>query len=1038
MRGIEILEGRELLATFTVTSLGNSGTGTFREAIISANAQPGPDTIDFGVAGTIRIARNALPAITSPVTIDGTTAPGFLGSPVVTVNYQGTRGLRFLNGSNGSTLESLSLVRAGSAGVTLTASNITLQGNYIGILANGTTPAGNRGDGVQINASSSGDLIGKVDPVAPTYFNADNITIGSTTVPVSGWQGIRYASTSGQYLMTGTSGDNGLLYIGPISGVGGTGYSVNYPKAASTSVYGPDLEGSTLRLVGTYNTGTGTVNGFLYQGTTAELAQGSGIYETIAYPSAQYTYVHSTMGDLAVGNADGPEGDAPIGTGHAFIYDVSQNTFLPDVVYPGSTTTTAYGIWYNGGTSYTIVGGYSNVMSPSLTIGNAYMVDFDTATGQFTHWTSFAYPNGVAGQNFISHFQGVSSSGAGGFTLAADSLPSGSSGVVQGSWVTVPVNPDGSFGNAVWVNLNNPDYPATDSGSSLTSVDSVAGNAVVGFVSNNTGMFSYQATVTGFQLSNVISGNGGNGIGIYGARNNRIAMNYIGTGASGTIPLGNAQNGILVTKRAVGNFIGGEATGGNDPTSGWFVRPPQGNLISGNGGNGVLINNGATQTQLSGNFVGTSASGNSGLGNRLDGVAIVGASGNELLGCNINQSPFVFYNVLSGNGGNGLRITNSNNTTVQANFLGVGANNATVVGNRGDGLLVSGSSKNTQVGGVIPLGNVISGNNRNGIEVTNRASGFTSFNTFGGVYAFGGAAPNRRDGILITSSGGNNLIRTSIISGNGGNGIELAGNAQGVQVTDTAVGTNSDIQTAIPNGGNGIRIAGRAHKNAIGGFQPSIEPQVTVDASRGYGIQIVGSARNNVVFHTVIGANAGGTVPLPNLLGGIYVGKGTSATTIGGAAAAFQNQILYNFGSGLTIQSSARNTVSGNQILHNLKAGIAVVGGRNNQIGTAGGGNTVTGNGQDGVFVSGDVAGTVVQRNVINQNAGSGVTIGAARKLIVGGSATGAGNLITMNLSYGVYAYGVCTGTVVQGNLILVNAQGNVNLTNSHGITYIP
>ena len=124
--------------------------------------------------------------------------------------------------------------------------------------------------------------------------------------------------------------------------------------------------------------------------------------------------------------------------------------------------------------------------------------------------------------------------------------------------------------------------------------------------------------------------------------------------------------------------------------------------------------------------------------------------------------------------------------------------------------------------------------------------------------------------------------------------------------------------------------------------------------------------------------------------------------------------------------------------MHNLKAGIAVIGGRNNQIGTAAGGNTVTGNGQDGVYVSGNVAGTVVQGNVINQNAGNGVTLGAARKLIVGGSATGAGNLITMNLSYGVYAFGVCTGSVVQGNVILANAQGNVNLTNSHGITYIP
>ena len=280
---------------------------------------------------------------------------------------------------------------------------------------------------------------------------------------------------------------------------------------------------------------------------------------------------------------------------------------------------------------------------------------------------------------------------------------------LQGSWVTVRRNPDGTFGAG---GLGRSELSRRRR-ACVTSAIRWPAIRSSGSSSASTGIFSYQATINiGFQLSNVISGNGGNGIGIYGADDNQIAMNVIGTDASGTLTRGNAKNGILVTNGAAGNIIGGQATGGNDPTAGVFVRPPQGNLISGNRGNGVLINNGATQTLLSGNFVGTSASGNSALGNRQDGVAIVKANGNQLIGCTFQQSPFVFYNVLSGNGGNGLRITNSNNTTVQANFMGVGANNATIVANGGDGLLVSGSSKNTQVGGVIPLGNVISGNDQ--------------------------------------------------------------------------------------------------------------------------------------------------------------------------------------------------------------------------------------------------------------------------------------------------------------------------------------
>ena len=215
--------------------------------------------------------------------------------------------------------------------------------------------------------------------------------------------------------------------------------------------------------------------------------------------------------------------------------------------------------------------------------------------------------------------------------------------------------------------------------------------------------------------------------------------------------------------------------------------------------------------------------------------------------------------MLSGNGGNGLRITNSNDTTVQANFMGVGANNASIVANGGDGLLVSGSSENTQVGGVIPLGNVISGNDRNGIEVRGTASGFISFNTFAGIFAFGGAAPNGRDGILITSTGGNNLIRTCIVCGNLGNGIELGGNATGVQMTETAVGTNSNIQTAIPNGGNGIMIF-RSRPRQCHRRLPA------VDRAAGDGLVELRlrhrdrrAAHDNAIFHTYIGTNAQGT-----------------------------------------------------------------------------------------------------------------------------------------------------------------------------------
>jgi hypothetical protein len=74
-------------ATFTVTTTGDGGPGSLRQAILDANASPGPDEIRFAVGAgpqTIALA-TPLPEITDPVTIDGTTQPGFAGAPLITL-----------------------------------------------------------------------------------------------------------------------------------------------------------------------------------------------------------------------------------------------------------------------------------------------------------------------------------------------------------------------------------------------------------------------------------------------------------------------------------------------------------------------------------------------------------------------------------------------------------------------------------------------------------------------------------------------------------------------------------------------------------------------------------------------------------------------------------------------------------------------------------------------------------------------------------------------------------------------------------------
>ena len=73
-------------ATFTVTTTADSGPGSLREAISDANANAGVDAIGFDIApgGIQTIALlSVLPTITDPVIIDGTTQPGFAGTPII-------------------------------------------------------------------------------------------------------------------------------------------------------------------------------------------------------------------------------------------------------------------------------------------------------------------------------------------------------------------------------------------------------------------------------------------------------------------------------------------------------------------------------------------------------------------------------------------------------------------------------------------------------------------------------------------------------------------------------------------------------------------------------------------------------------------------------------------------------------------------------------------------------------------------------------------------------------------------------------------
>ena len=160
----EPLEDRRLLAVFTVDNLGDSGTGSLRDAITQANATTEADRIDFSVTGTINIA-SQLPTITEALTINGpgadqltidagsgaTSAPGdghsifFISSSAPELINVTLRGLTLTGGdpSNSS-----------SAGAIWNQENLTVISSSIV----GNTTGANFADGGGIKNQGSGTL----------------------------------------------------------------------------------------------------------------------------------------------------------------------------------------------------------------------------------------------------------------------------------------------------------------------------------------------------------------------------------------------------------------------------------------------------------------------------------------------------------------------------------------------------------------------------------------------------------------------------------------------------------------------------------------------------------------------------------------------------------------------------------------------------------------------------------------------------------------------------------------------------------------
>ncbi len=390
----EQLEDRSVLSTFSVVNLNDSGAGSLRQAILDANSAAGDDVIDFEVVGTIDLTSGALPTIVDSVNIDGTTAPGYDDAPLVEIDFNEFDGFDFVSTAVDSALQALGLTNSGGDAVTLDGcDNVQLVGNYIGVALDGTTSAGNQGNGVVVDGAtgvtiqgnvisgngangvllangasqntladnligtnaagtaavgnaldgvritdSTDNVIGNTDPVSGIdYYNTDNVS-----VPVSAWQGIRAADTAGQFLISGTSGDDGLLFIGTMEG-DGTSYTVAFPARRAPASTAPTTWTTmacawwvriAMRTIRTAfsSTALSSKDPLTSLATRAITRRSTIPMRRTPTCVARWTVSRSATTTAALEHGDS---GLALGPGHAFLYDVEQQQFLTDIVYPG-------------------------------------------------------------------------------------------------------------------------------------------------------------------------------------------------------------------------------------------------------------------------------------------------------------------------------------------------------------------------------------------------------------------------------------------------------------------------------------------------------------------------------------------------------------------------------------------------------------------------------------------------------------------------------------------------------------------------------
>jgi hypothetical protein len=591
-RAFEVPAGRVI----DVTTLEDSGPGSLREALSEANADVARDDIRFRIPGSGPhriLVRTPLPPILHPAEVDGTTQAGFSGVPLVQIDGSALAG--DANGlwivAHDSAVRGLSVTGFPGAGIRVQGNSAVVEGCLLGLMPGGLETLGNGTRGILVESTNV--VVGGPLPAQGNVISGNaraGVELGRTAEGASVWNNRIGTDLSGTFALP--NGGPGVWVFSPaLNRIGMTG--------AGNLISGNELAGIFIEAgyggppgVGPHI--AGNVVGLDQSGSRALPNQGDGILISLRGDAL-------VEGNVVSGNLRSGITLASLNAGGVTI---RVNRIGTDRTGSSAIGNRAHGIWAVSGRNRIGGAGVGEGNQVSGNVLDGIVVVGDLGANRIQgNWIGIdatgtrRLPNGGVGIIIGSPGNQV-----GGDLLTEGNLVSGNlslgilvsgspatGNVIEGNRVGSDVTGRVSLGNFGGIAINTPS-------NCVGSPDPARRNLVSGNIhsgiqiwgENNTGneiVGNYVGTTldgraplgnrgTGIEVSssftrihsgNVVSGNGDQGIGVYGRSGNQycrateITGNLIGLGADGRSRIGNRLTGISLADvqdtQIVGNRI---------------------------------------------------------------------------------------------------------------------------------------------------------------------------------------------------------------------------------------------------------------------------------------------------------------------------------------------------------------------------------------------------------------------------------------------------------------------------------------------------